>query len=611
MRARGGGRRAWSRRYPPLVTVVISLALAILALPSALNLPQANPGQTLEYAPVPGDQGKAPPGGAFAGLGLGEVARGSVGENGTGVASQPLPPPPPPPGVGAQPSTKNCVAVNGSPHQSEDPQSPPCVPFYAGSNGGATYSGVTESEVRVIFDLPGGGTFVGPNGSETTPTNTYVDLAAPPQQGEFSWVTSLRVWMRYFNTRYQTYNRFVHFWVYFGKYGNPPSPASRKADAEDNYSHVHYPFAGFSYNSYGNSDVYLQELASRGALVFGGLDMRTQSYFQAHPGLEWGYFPAAEGYARAYAAYVCRKVAPNDVSFSGNSADHGKRVFGLLLSGDQSHPAIQKYNEVAVSMMNACGMSFAATGHYPSTGYSIDTTDTPTYATQDMAGFKKAQVTTVIWPGGFETNYSHAATNLGYFPEWILGGDGVSEGNISTTFQDQTSWAHAAVVSPVTLQGYQGQAVEPACYDAYLEANPNANRNSVEIVNACAFYDDIRQMFTGIQVAGPHLTPSSMDQGFHAIPASPSRSAFQPSCFYAAGDYTCIKDAVAEHWDPNAATPPVPGAGTIGNGGKGCWRMAQNGARYLTNQWPDGEPTAQWTASDVCNAFVGQVFSKT
>src|SRR5947209_13824433 len=108
------GRRLWARRYPPLLTVVFALTLALFALPSALNLPLANPGQTLEYAPVPGDQGKAPPGGNFAGLGLGTSSVGG-GEIGAGDALADL-------SGNTTPSTKRCVG--SPPRQTEDPLSP-------------------------------------------------------------------------------------------------------------------------------------------------------------------------------------------------------------------------------------------------------------------------------------------------------------------------------------------------------------------------------------------------------------------------------------------------------------------------------------------------------
>ncbi len=71
-------RRSVIRRYPPLLWIAAALAAAVFALPSALNLPQANPGQTLEYAPVPGDRGNAPPGGNFAGWRWGQGVQARV-----------------------------------------------------------------------------------------------------------------------------------------------------------------------------------------------------------------------------------------------------------------------------------------------------------------------------------------------------------------------------------------------------------------------------------------------------------------------------------------------------------------------------------------------------
>ncbi|HEX9766788.1 MAG TPA: hypothetical protein VGA36_08485, partial [Nitriliruptorales bacterium] len=51
----------WRRRYPPLAGAVVATVLAVLVLPSALNVPQSNPTQTLEFAPIPPDQDQPPP----------------------------------------------------------------------------------------------------------------------------------------------------------------------------------------------------------------------------------------------------------------------------------------------------------------------------------------------------------------------------------------------------------------------------------------------------------------------------------------------------------------------------------------------------------------------
>src|SRR5207248_1022396 len=96
-----------------------------------------NPGQTLEYAPVPGNAGQTAAGN-FAGLGIGSSGTGpGAAGGGQGVEAPPLGQLL---GQGAAPSTKQCVGH--PPRQTEDPLSPPCVAFFTGDNGGATYRGV-------------------------------------------------------------------------------------------------------------------------------------------------------------------------------------------------------------------------------------------------------------------------------------------------------------------------------------------------------------------------------------------------------------------------------------------------------------------------------------
>src|SRR5687767_5866433 len=100
-------RAEFARRYPPLIAVFVALALTALVLPSALNLPQTNPTQTLEYAPVPPTDEDTPPvAGNTASLGLatsGSTADDGLGGAGPGGASEQVLPPPPdaPPGTGS------------------------------------------------------------------------------------------------------------------------------------------------------------------------------------------------------------------------------------------------------------------------------------------------------------------------------------------------------------------------------------------------------------------------------------------------------------------------------------------------------------------------------
>ena len=62
----GGDRKSWVYRYPPVVALVAGIVLAVVLLPSILNLPQANPTEIAEYAPVPPNNQTAPHGGNLA-----------------------------------------------------------------------------------------------------------------------------------------------------------------------------------------------------------------------------------------------------------------------------------------------------------------------------------------------------------------------------------------------------------------------------------------------------------------------------------------------------------------------------------------------------------------
>lgn len=110
---------------------------------------------------------------------------------------------------------------------------------------------------------------------------------------------------------------------------------------------------------------------------------------------------------------------------------------------------------------------------------------------------------------------------------------------------------------------------------------------------SCEFYGATRLLFTGIQVAGLRLAPPSMDKGYHAIPDKPSDDPYVEACFFDSDDYTCVKDTQLQHWDPSGHTP--------GTSGGGCWRMVEQGKRYLAGTWPARDIAALRRLDDPCN----------
>src|SRR5688500_14494056 len=92
----------WARKYPPMLAILVAGLIALTVLPSSFTLPQSNPTEPQEDAPVPpDDQQDAPPQGILSSRGLG-TAEGIEGEGagggdeGGGPGDEVAPPPPPP-----------------------------------------------------------------------------------------------------------------------------------------------------------------------------------------------------------------------------------------------------------------------------------------------------------------------------------------------------------------------------------------------------------------------------------------------------------------------------------------------------------------------------------
>jgi hypothetical protein len=557
-------------------------------LPSALNLPQTNPTETAEYAPVPPSDDNAPPLGNFSALGLAGSssldAGGALGGEFGGQLDLPNLTQPPP-------ATTRCVG--NPPRQTEDRLSPPCVSHFQGDNFGTTYQGVTRDEVRVLWYIDGGGQYESSQGYEAAPSNTYEDLGRPaPPQGEFVYTRIIRGWQRYFNERFQTYNRFVHFVIRWS--GPDHSPEGRRADAADTYARIK-PFAVLS-QARDNQDAFLEAMAQRGVLNFGSVSGRDQSFFAKYPKLIWGYQPSIQRQADMFSTYVCSRVVGKPVSFSGNANDMGKpRKLGMLSTTDPNRTGYQTFARLVKKQVEACGGKFEADLTFPVAGSDNAAANPPGVATTNMAEFRRKGVTTIIWPQGQDTSHSKAAQASGYLPEWVAGGDTVMEGNYNGGQQSPGAWNHAFVVTSITRLE---DARQQQCYLAYKEAEPDAPDDPDVTLHACNLYRDPFQLFLGIQVAGPKLRPESIDQGFRAIPKIASTDPHLPACYYEPGDYTCVKDATVEWWDSSgqssASTP-------------GCWRMLEGGQRYRAGTWPNGNVDDAKKPSDPCNNYLGDL----
>jgi len=602
--ARHAGRE-WGRRYPPLAGAVVGVVLALFVLPSALNVPQTNPSQTLEFAPIPPEDDDPPPPAQ-----AGNVSQLALGTSSTtpanaqdGGGAAPLPPPVPE-GTGARPVTKNCVG--NPPRQTEDRMSPPCVAHFEGDNGGATAPGVTGDEIVVLAVEDSGFTEFTSRTFEERPVNRCFDIDAPPSDEEHLLTRALRAYSRYFNHRYQTYGRHVHFYqCWTNRAAQATTPESARAEMLE-WIQTYRPFATMQYTLQFEEE-YIREAARNGVMTFRSRT-RQGSFYREYPGLIWSYGGSLEIQARLFGDYVCSKVVPYPVSFSGNGDAGAPRKLGLLYTDNTGYSQSTLFAQFVREHVEGCGGRFEATGTVPTPmivgpGHDGNGTSNRTSAQQNMARFQNAGVTTVIWAQGYDSETSQAAANQDYYPEWVVAGDARLDGWAATRHQDKEVWSHAFAISGATLAP---PIKEGACYRAVSEGDPDMIERDRNHICTNFWYEhiDYRHLFTAIQVAGPRLTVTNVDRGFHAIPPQPSTDPAIPACFYEPGDYTCVKDGVSMWWDPYATPPgePEPGAAEEPDG---CYRMAEGGQRHFAGQWPEGDVIAQRSPDDPCTSFAG------
>lgn len=427
--------RDWVRRYPPLVSFVIAVLIMLVIMPSALNLPQANPSTVLEYAPIPPEDDEEPPPneGSLSTLGLGTS---DTIEEGAGVDTGPLQL-----GEGDKPIVKRCVGTPA--RQTEDFNAPPCVPYFTGDNGGTTFRGVTKDEIKVVIYTDVHEGIGGDSGYETTPpAGEICDIDSAPNNpdnvgcingegtADHDTIQVTRALARYFNDRFQTYDRHVHFYVYWGS-GNGPS--GRRSDVADIFERIG-PFASIDATVFGESQSFIEAAVKRQISIYSSYSNLPNRTFRENAPFLWSFWPDIEHQAALFKDYFCKRVAPFKVNFTGNADQFGdERKYGLLYTTDPLYAGDRQFAELAKKSLregcpNGAEIDIAGEYSYPNNGFSLDTNpETIAKGDENIARMRNDGVTTIVWLSGYETEHSKSADEARWYPEWVIAGNIIND----------------------------------------------------------------------------------------------------------------------------------------------------------------------------------------
>ena len=216
--------------------------------------------------------------------------------------------------------------------------------------------------------------------------------------------------------------------------------------------------------------------------------------------------------------------------------------------------------------------------------YSLDLTTAQQDARNVIAKLKSAGVTSVILAGDpvFPTFLTKEATAQDYFPEWVVLGYAFTDTAVFGRQYDQKQWAHAFGVSLLPARTAD-DVDELANLITWQTGQPPAAKTFRELVQAPLMF------FTGVHLAGPR--PHRQDVPRRARSASrpaptttPTRAAPLVGTPRHLEGRRPHRRRRRHRRSGGTRTRRAPTRSA--HDGKGLYRYADGGKRYLPGQWP-------------------------
>jgi hypothetical protein len=542
--------------YGPLLALAVAFLLLVTLVPtvarqeiviaqgSAPAIPVAGTAATAS-APVAGSTGRTT-----------KLAPGSAAAAPAAGKAQSLPGPAP-----ALAATGPCanrrVQVVG------DPYSPPCIAWPTGrGNGGATGLGVTRDTIKVSFrrpveeisDLLGVVRQLAGDKADKIPSFTTADL----QRTIADFIT-------YFNRNFQFYGRKLELteWQGKGSLLNEFQGAGQEAATADAIKAAKElkVFADVS----SITQPYSEALARQG-VVNVGAPYLSQQWFAAHQPYSWSPFPDCTSLVETIAEYLNKRVFGHPAEHAGPGVVGKPRKLGVVAL---DNPEYQQCVEAGEKILNAAGNKVLRYS------YSLDLSRLSDEADNLAAKLKQDGVTTVVLASDALMPLLMTArmSQQNYYPEWVVTGTAFTDFDEIGQLYDQAQWKHAFGLSQLGEEQPQGGSY---AYAAAKSVDPSHE----PIFGADLFYNLIYVLATGVQMAGPDLTPQTFAAGMRAYPGGTGAAG---TWAYPNGTYSPYRDAREIWWDSDApsVTNHAPG------------RYASTNARYKPGAWPTGPAAPQ------------------
>ncbi len=534
----------------PLIYGGLSALLLIAIAALALVFVPPSPPSVAEFSPQAEEQIENAPEQQSSqfGSGAGACAVGQVCEEGTA-------------GRQAQGSRKIIEkarvrrCVGDPPRQIEDPQSPPCVNYFEGDNGGATSKGVTRDEIRVAR------IFLNAN-------VTRVNEAL----------------VRYFNRRFEFYGRQIRLMTYNHRVSNTNADVIRsnavRVDQELK-AFAALPWPGGLY-----STPYFEELARRKVIGIDGIpsERTEKEYYEPHHPYLWSFPMSLDRGQRNMGQWVCNGLANKNAAYAGIEFQFSQRVFAILHSREQPGNVLTDPSAFTAEL-GRCGIKPARVVEFSS---GADDTTMRTI----MADFRKDGITTIACfclDLSLTFRAMNGAESTAYFPEWLLA---PMAGQDSGSEMPPGQRTHAFGLTSLNRPNpYSDSPWYWAVNEEDPTFSPQLSGQTTDLSNAITMnqhYTALLLLATGIQMAGPNLTPVTFEQGLFRTrfsnPGAGATPLYQARVGFGPGSHTMTQDLGMIWYDDTADAYDSTGASS-----KGAFCFLGKGIRYGLGEWPVGD----------------------
>jgi hypothetical protein len=433
---------------------------------------------------------------------------------------------------------------------------PPCAPKFTGNNGGATYPGVTDKEILMVW-------FSCQPNEQVNAILATQGLAASEEESA-AMINAALKWM---NSSYEFYGRKIVWKRVIGDCPSAPEdPAKTRAAASEVVKMK--PFIIYSGVSVAGQDVWSQN----GIISVGAPYQAAEMYAGRRP-YRWDIFPTGEEGADSVSEYYCKKLAGKPATNAGtliHTSIGGRstvRKLAIVTPDNGDGATLPVARRLAAAVKDCTGGK-----ENPAIfAYASDISRAEEQTRVTVAGLIDFKATTVVCMCDpiAPTFLTKGMTQNSYFPEHIVPAGGLLDYDVLGRLYDNAQWTHAfgpsQLVNPVPFAQSDAARIWRAAGNS---GQPCASCNL--ITGYMVFIGG------GIQQAGPNLNPLTFERGYVGARYTRggwSQTGGNPGVYlikFGPGDYNAISDFREVWWDATAKSDidGKPGAYVPMNGGR-------------------------------------------